>query len=370
MIPVNIQLLPTFCLSLLLGLATQTAMGQATFNDEEEWAKRCLSDARIQEKLSKKRSDRGEYLVLDSRTLDRNLGLLQKTSVNLLLYVVEATNEDLEKVATLNSLTHLGLPVCRADDLRPLTKLKNLERLEIANPNVEQFREERLLSHWKSLRRLHLYNVEVEIERVLTMLSSVNLASSWEEKGLCEIHIHIRNWRPDGATDWSAVRDVWRCSAAGDRFVMAWSKEPASRFSMGSTQLVLFSHDAPGENPNTTLRRAVGTGFFNDGETTRLRLQSENEQELDLSPLKAFRVIDGLELAGKQGQNLKTKFAGFEALRHAKIRTVTLTYWTHWFPSYLDELKNYPHLECVVQELDDVGFDVLWQRRGSQKREE
>ncbi len=143
-------------------------------------------------------------ISIPAKTFNEYYELFERNKGNVYsLRILGATNDDIERLSNLDSITRLTLPVCKADDFRPLTKLKNLRELRVANPNLEQFRRERLLVQMESLSDLTLYNVsDLQAALDLPGLEPRLSLQDPQGRGLFNLRVHVSDWPPHRKIEW------------------------------------------------------------------------------------------------------------------------------------------------------------------------
>lgn len=277
------------------------------------------------------------------------------------LLVLGATNDDLEKLSTLDSLLSLDLPVCEADDFRPLARLNKLIVLYISNPNLQQFRQEELLGQLEALRGLTLYNV-ADLQAALE-LPGLDPAASLEQKGLMRLTIQSPQLNPCIRVNWpEKLEPLHEFSVVGERIFFSYVHGRRANIIIGR-----YRSDA--RTICTTLLRDVieKSGFYDRRKVIDVDLESRYvvpdgsyavEYDLtDISPLKAFSDLKYLTLTGD--------FYGFEHLTNVPLQSIYITEMSP-FPSQqaLEAMSKHPTLKKVTKVIESATEKVLWQREG------
>jgi hypothetical protein len=299
-------------------------------------------------------------ISISSEDFNEHYGFLEqnKTAV-VTLRVVGATNEDIQKLSKLDSLWLLELPGCRATDFSPLVKLKKLYGLNLSNPNLQQFREERLLGKFKSLGQLTLYNV-ADLQAAVN-LPGLKPVGSQEAKGIHSLTIQAPHWNPATRIAWpDNLRSVERLSVLGDRVRIGCDKWQLANIYLGR-----FATDDP-SICSTRLRDVIEeSGFYDGRQVEQLDLTSEHvalERDhavefdpTDIAPLKS--------LTGLKSLTLKGKFYGF-----ARLKGVPLEY-VHFLesspspsPEAVEVLSKHPTLKEVKETIESATEEILWKR--------
>lgn len=228
------------------------------------------------------------------------------------LLVLGATNDDLERLSNLDSLIRLSLPVCKVDDFRPLTRLKSLRDLGVANPNLDQFKEERLLAQMPSLSELTLYNVaDLQAALDLPRLEPRLPPEAPRGKGLVTLRVHCAGWNPRDRIPWpEKLERLPNLCVLTDRIWFAYLQ--------GRRAEVIMSRSAE----------------------------------------------DDPSLGGTLLKDLIEKSGFFENLRDAPLEWI---YYVEKSPAPSDQtvelLSKHPTLQRVVKNIESATNEVLWERK-------
>jgi hypothetical protein len=342
---------------ILLFMATVTyCYGQAVANPpipQNMWTETYRSgpystEAEIQEELespSRFPSSSPKISIL-SASIDQYIDLFEEHKENVAsLRVVGASNEDVVRLSEFDSLVCLALPMCEADDFRPLTKLNKLRRLSLANPNLEQFRDERLLDEMESLRSLTLYNVS-NLQETLDLPGLVS-SRSFDERGLFSLVIQTSQWHPVSRIAWPQnLESLQEFSVVSERARFAYVQQQRAEI------IICGDEDNPDLQCRNILRDIIGSsGFYDDREVISLDMISRSGisgadgtfsyESTNISPLQVFSHLEYLTLEGD--------FCGYESLSHVPL--VSIRY-VEGSPRPSDEsienLERHPTLDRIT----------------------
>ena len=281
-----------------------------------------------------------------------------KANVRSLL-VLGATNDDLQKLSSLDSLASLDLPVCEADDFRPLAKLHKLVVLYISNPNLTQFRQEKLLGQLDALRWLTLYNV-ADLQAALE-LPGLDPAASLQEKGLIRLTVQSPQWDPRTRISWpEKLEPLHEFSVVGERIRFSYVQGQQAN-------IIIGRYGSDGRTICSTMLRDVmeRSGFYNRRRVIDVDLRSRyivpdsmyavEYDPTDISPLREFSDLKYLTLTGD--------FYGFEHLKDVPLEWVHITEMSP-FPSEqaIEAMSKHPTLKTVTKVIESATEKVLWRR--------
>jgi hypothetical protein len=286
--------------------------------------------------------------------------LFRKNAANVRsLMVLGADNDDIQKLSTLHSLDSLALPLCRADNFGPLTELKRLLDLRIANPNLEQFREDELLRNFVSLRSLTLYHV-VDLRAALE-LPGLEAAVSPRERGLKSVVLEAAEWNPKTRIDWPEKLELLReLSVLGERFRLSYGPGQGAGIIVGRHE-----GDAPVVCSILLKDIVKRSGFYERRKVIQLDVTSRHivadsqyavvHDKTDISPLQAFPNLRYLTLEGD--------FYGFEELVAVPLESV---YFTEMSPPpssrEVEAMSRHPTLRRVTKVIESATERVLYER--------
>lgn len=300
---------------------------------------------------------------IPSTTFNKYIGFFKQNKANVsALLVLGATNGDIRELAALDSLVSLDLPVCKAVDFQPLGELERLVLLRVANPNLKQLEERKILCEMNSLRRLTLYNV-ADLQAAVE-LPGLDPALSPEDQGLTGLALHSSEWNPTNRIEWPrSLSGLQQFSVHGERFGMAYvSNHQYAMIDLGRHKVDDLA------TCSTILRDLIEkSGFFDHRKVTNFYLTSRyvvmeslyavEYDPTDISPLRAFSDLRHLILTGD--------CYGFEHLKDVPLESIDFPEASP-FPSKqaVEAMSKHPTLKTVTKTIESATEKVLWRREG------
>jgi hypothetical protein len=326
------------------------------------------SDAEIRDRVSSPSEPRrySPAISIPAKTFNEYYEFLKRNKGNVFfLRILGATNDDIERLSNLDSLICLALPVCKADNFRPLTELKNLQELRVANPNLEQFKKERLLGQMESLSDLTLYNVaDLRAALDLPGLEPCLSPEDPQAKGIFTLRVYAPSWNPRHRIQWpEKAKKLPNLCLLTDRIWFAYLQGQRAEIIMSRS-----AQDDPALASRLLKDLIEKSGFYDGRQVDEVDLTSQfkrwgkpfhqpivTHDKTDLSPLRAFSELKYLNLEGD--------FYGFENLRNAPLQRV---YYNMYSPTpsaqAVEVLSKHPTLLKVEKNIESATYEVMWER--------